>query len=127
MGAKLKKHCTCALFVPCLAHSLNHVIGETAGCVIEATDYFQFLQELYTFFASSTHLYTVLLTEMWSNILVRCNETSKSLQSDSLPLDVALKLVGCPDSVCEGSTRQVRDLRSYFETDLPVQDKGAPV
>ncbi|KAK5642682.1 hypothetical protein RI129_008849 [Pyrocoelia pectoralis] len=46
---------TSTLFVPCLAHSLNHVVGETAGCVMEATDYFQFLQKLYAFFASSTH------------------------------------------------------------------------
>ncbi|KAK5641677.1 hypothetical protein RI129_010224 [Pyrocoelia pectoralis] len=123
---------------------------------MEITDYFQFPQKLYTFFASSTHrwnvlkesigpgivvkrlsdtkwsaranavsalqksslrtadgqqelpetrnearailkkmqmLDTVFLTEMWSNILVRCNETSKSLHSDSFPLDLALKLV----------------------------------
>ncbi|KAK5639187.1 hypothetical protein RI129_011679 [Pyrocoelia pectoralis] len=41
-----KEHsvCTCILFVPCLAHSFNHVVGETAECVMEATDYFQFLQ-----------------------------------------------------------------------------------
>ncbi|KAK4887806.1 hypothetical protein RN001_004077 [Aquatica leii] len=36
---------------------------------------------------------TVLLTVIWSKILFKCNETSKSLQSDSIPLDVALNLV----------------------------------
>ncbi|KAK5639629.1 hypothetical protein RI129_012121 [Pyrocoelia pectoralis] len=122
---------TCALFVTCLVHNLNLVVGQAAGCVMEATDYFQFLQKLYTFFASSTDCWNVLkesldpgiavkrfsdtrwsaradtvsalqkknanalLTEMWSNILFRCNETS-NLQSDSLSLDVALKLVDSP-------------------------------
>ncbi|KAK5647065.1 hypothetical protein RI129_005529 [Pyrocoelia pectoralis] len=54
LQAKLKEHCTCTLFVPCLAHSLNHVVGETAGCVMEATYCFLFLKKLYTFFASFT-------------------------------------------------------------------------
>ncbi|KAK5638072.1 hypothetical protein RI129_012367 [Pyrocoelia pectoralis] len=43
LQAKLKEHCTCTLIVPCLADSLTHVIGETAWCIMEATDYFQFL------------------------------------------------------------------------------------
>nr|XP_023013761.1 zinc finger MYM-type protein 1-like [Leptinotarsa decemlineata] len=55
LQAKLKEHCTCALFVPFLAHSLNLVVGQAAGCVIEATSYFKLLQKLYSFFASSTH------------------------------------------------------------------------
>nr|XP_023012463.1 uncharacterized protein LOC111502580 [Leptinotarsa decemlineata] len=178
LQAKLEEHCTCALFVLCLAHSLNLVVGQAAGCIIEATSYFQLLQKLYSFFASSTHrwnvlkkslgegtvvkrlsdtrcsartdavsalhkcypaiidalrtmdderetletrngargilailetLDSVLLTEMWSNILVRCNETSKSLQSESLPLDVALKLV-------ESLLAFVEDQQDMFET-----------
>ncbi|KAK4874620.1 hypothetical protein RN001_013980 [Aquatica leii] len=45
---------------------------------------------------------------MWSNILVRCNETSKSLQSVSLPLDLALKLA-------DFLTAFVKDQRDKFE------------
>lgn len=51
---------------------------------------------------------TGLLTEMWSNILARNNETSKSLQSDNLLLHVAFKLV---DSL----TSFVKDQRDMFE------------
>ncbi|KAK5638800.1 hypothetical protein RI129_013095 [Pyrocoelia pectoralis] len=43
LQAKLKEHCICVLFVPCLAHSLNHAVEETAGCLSGVTDYFQFL------------------------------------------------------------------------------------
>ncbi|XP_074029260.1 uncharacterized protein [Leptinotarsa decemlineata] len=46
---------------------------------------------------------------MWSNILVRCNETSKSLQSESFSLDVALKLV-------EFLLAFVEEKRDMFET-----------
>ncbi|KAK5639718.1 hypothetical protein RI129_010529 [Pyrocoelia pectoralis] len=129
---------------------------------MEATDYFQFLQKLYTSFASSTHrwnvlkkslgpgivvkrlsdtrwsaradavsalqksypstikalrtmndrgtklgafaLNTVLLIEMWSNILVRCNETSSSRCGSQ---------VGeLPDYVCEGSRTTTNTIRS---------------
>nr|XP_023014929.1 zinc finger MYM-type protein 1-like [Leptinotarsa decemlineata] len=45
LQAKLKEHCACALLVPCLAHSQNLVIGQAAGCVIEATSNFQLLQK----------------------------------------------------------------------------------
>ncbi|KAK4879265.1 hypothetical protein RN001_007411 [Aquatica leii] len=45
---------------------------------------------------------------MWSKILFRCNETSKSLQSDSIPLDVAFKLV-------HSLTDFVKDERGQFD------------
>jgi len=44
-----------ALYVPCVAHSLN-LVGSCAACsCLAATSYFAFLQSLYTFFSASTY------------------------------------------------------------------------
>lgn len=43
-----------ALYVACSNHSLNLVGSSAAGCCLQATKYFMFLQQLYVFFSDST-------------------------------------------------------------------------
>lgn len=49
-----------AFFVPCGAHSLNLVVNDAALCSKEAVSFFGIIQELYNFFAASTHRWEVL-------------------------------------------------------------------
>ena len=42
-------------FVPCTAHSLNHVGVAAAGSCLEAASYFGFMQLLYNFLSASTY------------------------------------------------------------------------
>ena len=58
--AKIKEVCRYAQFVPCFGHSLNLIGNEAANCSPKAAAFFEFLQSLYNFFASSTHRWTVL-------------------------------------------------------------------
>ncbi|KAK4872025.1 hypothetical protein RN001_016149 [Aquatica leii] len=68
LQAKLKEHCTYALFVSCLVHSLN-----------------LFLQKLYTFFASSTHRWNVLKECLGPGIVVkRLSDTRWSARADAV-------------------------------------------
>jgi len=49
-----------AAWVPCAAHSLNLVVQFAASCCLWAITYFDFLEELYVFFTSSTNRYDIL-------------------------------------------------------------------
>ena len=58
--AKVKEVCRFAQFVPCFGHSLNLIGNEAASCIPKATAFFEFLQNLYAFFAASTHRWNIL-------------------------------------------------------------------
>lgn len=49
-----------ALWVPCAGHSLNLVVQAAAGCCLSAVSFFDFLEELFVFFTSSTSRYKTL-------------------------------------------------------------------
>ena len=71
MQAIIRQHCVLVDYVPCVAHSLNLVGQSAASCCHLAVCYFDFLQQLYSFFAASTHRWKVLI-----NLL-----SSKSIQT----------------------------------------------
>ena len=71
-------------WVPCFAHSLNLVGHCVADCVPGATSFFQFVQNLYTFFSPSTHRWDILLNELRGNgfpVLKRLCDTRWSAHS----------------------------------------------
>ncbi|KAB0803518.1 hypothetical protein PPYR_00488 [Photinus pyralis] len=49
-----------AAFIPCTAHSLNLVVNDSAKVTLEVVEFFNFVQELYTFFSSSTYRWDIL-------------------------------------------------------------------
>lgn len=79
-----------ATWVPCAAHSLNLVGKAAAECCYFAISFFNFLEEIYVFFTSSTHRYNVLTenlksNEKKSNVLVpkRISTTRWSCRTDA--------------------------------------------
>uniref|UniRef100_A0ABD2WW43 DUF4371 domain-containing protein n=1 Tax=Trichogramma kaykai TaxID=54128 RepID=A0ABD2WW43_9HYME len=60
LQARLKQVNKYANYMPCAAHSLNLVGEKAAECVSEATAYFYFVQNIYTFFSASPHRWNKL-------------------------------------------------------------------
>lgn len=56
---ELNKH---AIFIPCAGHSLNLVGRAAVDCCLDAVNFFAVVQELYTFFSSSTKRWSVMLS-----------------------------------------------------------------
>jgi hypothetical protein len=61
LQARIIHHSDKAIFVPCAAHSLNLVGKYAAECCSGALYYFDFIQNLYVFFSSSTRRWDILL------------------------------------------------------------------
>lgn len=61
LQAKIKEKNKNALYVPCAAHSLNLVLQNAANCCLEATDFFNIVEEIYVFFSSSTNRWQLLV------------------------------------------------------------------
>jgi hypothetical protein len=49
-----------AYFVPCASHSLNLVVNDAAKVTFEAVNFFNIVQELYTFFSASPYRWDIL-------------------------------------------------------------------
>jgi hypothetical protein len=49
-----------AIYIPCMAHSLNLVGQSAVGCCSEAVYFLSFVDKLYTFFSASTHRWNLL-------------------------------------------------------------------
>ncbi|KAL4104368.1 hypothetical protein QTP88_019669 [Uroleucon formosanum] len=60
LQARIKEACPHAVYIPCAAHSLN-LVGEcAANCCINANDFINFLQNIYSFFSASTYRWDML-------------------------------------------------------------------
>jgi hypothetical protein len=55
LQARLKEQNKYALYVPCAGHSINLVGVQAVDCNLNITIYFDFVQNLYNLFLSSTH------------------------------------------------------------------------
>ena len=62
--ARIKNLNPLAHFVPCSAHSLNLVGSCAAECCVNAISFFRFVQNLYNFFAVSTHWWKLLTNSL---------------------------------------------------------------
>ena len=60
MQAIILEKCQFAAFIPCAAHSLNLVGKCAAECCPGAVSFFDFMNQLYTYFSASTHRWRVL-------------------------------------------------------------------
>lgn len=60
LQARIKEINMYAEYIPCLAHSLNLVAKCAAECCTEASSFFNFVDNLYTFFSASTHRWGLL-------------------------------------------------------------------
>ncbi|XP_069840991.1 zinc finger MYM-type protein 1-like [Dendropsophus ebraccatus] len=49
-----------AFFVPCSSHSLNLVVSDAASTCIDAVEFFNAIQNIYTFFSASTQRWNIL-------------------------------------------------------------------
>lgn len=49
-----------AVWVPCVGHSLNLVVKDSAESCLSAVSFFDFLEEIYVYFTASTNRYEVL-------------------------------------------------------------------
>nr|XP_054594826.1 zinc finger MYM-type protein 1-like isoform X2 [Nothobranchius furzeri]XP_054594921.1 zinc finger MYM-type protein 1-like isoform X2 [Nothobranchius furzeri]XP_054595126.1 zinc finger MYM-type protein 1-like isoform X2 [Nothobranchius furzeri] len=62
-----------ALFMPCVAHTLNLVVSDAANDSVDAMSYFGILQKIYNLFSASTQRWTILKShvnltlKMWSD------------------------------------------------------------
>ncbi len=86
MQAIIRQHCNLAVYVPCVAHSLNLVGQSSASSCQQAAGFFSFLQRLYSFFAASPHRWKVLTNQLSSKSLPtvkRMSDTRWSARADA--------------------------------------------
>lgn len=72
-----------AIYIPCTNHSLNLVINFACESCLQATHYFSLVQEIYKFFSSSTHRWSVL-SEKCKFSLKRLSDTRWSARYDAV-------------------------------------------
>lgn len=83
--ARIKDKCEFATFVPCAGHSLNLVGVYAAGCVLEATKFFDIIQKLYNFFSGSTYRQNKLTEHLDSKKVVKSlSQTRWSARADAV-------------------------------------------
>lgn len=83
--ARIKDKCEFATFVPCAGHSLNLVGVHAAGCVLEATKFFDIIQKLYNFFSGSTYRWNKLTEHLGSKKVVKSlSQTRWSARADAV-------------------------------------------
>ena len=64
MQARIRQLNELAEYIPCAAHSLNLVGQFAAGCCQEAVIFFDFVQNIYTFFSASTYRWGLLTSAL---------------------------------------------------------------
>jgi hypothetical protein len=85
LQAKLKEQNPLIVYVPCAGHSLNLVGNLAAACCEKSTSFFGFVQRIYSFFAVSTHRWTVLTTALGPRLVVkRLIDTRWSARRDAV-------------------------------------------
>ena len=83
MQAIIRQHCNLAVYVPCVAHSLNLVGQSSASSCQQAAGFFSFLQRLYSFFAASSHHWKVLTDQLSSKSLPTVKRMSARRRHES--------------------------------------------
>ncbi|KAL4127199.1 hypothetical protein QTP88_011396 [Uroleucon formosanum] len=85
LQARIVKHNSLAMYVPCSAHSLNLVGSCAAECVPEASEFFNTIQTIFTFFAASTNRWNIFTSSLKNGqtVLKRANGTRWSSKHDA--------------------------------------------
>lgn len=128
MQAHIRSANKFAVYVPCSAHSLNLVANFAVESCQGAILYFNFIQNLYSFFAASTHRWSILknaLTEAGGNLPVvkRLSDTrwsaradaTKALHQSFLPIQKALEELSDDVEQKADCRQQARGLASTMD------------
>lgn len=100
-----------AIFVPCLAHTLNLVVNDAAKINNEIVSFFDVVQELYVFFSSSVARWRILKTHVPSLSLKPLSDTRWESRVNAIkPLISNLKNI-C-DSLAEIAHDDTKDIKS---------------
>jgi len=71
-------------YIPCFGHSLNLIGNDAANCVASATAFFDFLQNLYTFFGAFTYRWAILKSYISDKPVVKSlSQTRWSTRADA--------------------------------------------
>nr|XP_042894988.1 zinc finger MYM-type protein 1-like [Parasteatoda tepidariorum]XP_042895119.1 zinc finger MYM-type protein 1-like [Parasteatoda tepidariorum]XP_042899228.1 zinc finger MYM-type protein 1-like [Parasteatoda tepidariorum]XP_042901855.1 zinc finger MYM-type protein 1-like [Parasteatoda tepidariorum]XP_042906919.1 zinc finger MYM-type protein 1-like [Parasteatoda tepidariorum]XP_042909334.1 zinc finger MYM-type protein 1-like [Parasteatoda tepidariorum] len=85
LQTRIKEKCEFATFIPCAGHSLNLVGVHAAGCVPEASQFFEIVQKVYNFFSGSTHRWNMLTEHLGSKKVVKSlSQTRWSARADAV-------------------------------------------
>lgn len=88
LQARIKRLSPTAVYIPCASHSLNLSVNFSSESCLQASNYFSLVQEIYVFFSSSTHRWSILLNRCKIS-LKRLSDTRWSARADAV---AALKL-----------------------------------
>lgn len=83
LQAKIKEICLLAYWIPCAAHSLNLVGEEAAGSCKAARDFFALLNNIHTFFSTSTARWNFLKPYLTGPTLKRLSTTRWSARAEA--------------------------------------------
>ena len=73
-----------AVYIPCFGHSLNLVGTEVVNKVPQATAFFGFIQNLYTFLSASTHRWAIMKHHLGGNLVLKTlSQTRWSARADA--------------------------------------------
>lgn len=87
LQARIKEHSETAYYVPCAAHSLNLVGNCAAESCLASVDFFSFVNNLFTFFSSSTSRWKIVIDHLSrpnSKHLKRVSDTRWSARADAV-------------------------------------------
>jgi len=85
LQARIKELNPLAEYVPCAGHSLNLIGVSAAQSCATAVDFFGFVQQLYNFFAASTHRWNILKSHLKKDLKVpkSLSQTRWSARADA--------------------------------------------
>jgi hypothetical protein len=86
LQARLKEQNKYDFYVTCKGHSINLAGVQAVGCNLNVTIYFDFIQNLYNFFSSSTHRREILVSHLGLHLKVvkHLTKTRWSAHADSV-------------------------------------------
>jgi hypothetical protein len=70
LQVRLKEQHRYALYVPCAGHYINLVSAQALDCNLHVSIYFDFVQNLYNLFSSSTHRWKILVSHLGPHLKV---------------------------------------------------------
>lgn len=117
-----------AFFIPCSAHSLNLVGVQAAQSTEEVCKYFDFVQNLYTFFSASTHRWAVLIRALATlgprqKVVKNLSDTRWSARADAVfalnngykPIKTALETLITAENESEETKTRATGLKKNME------------
>jgi hypothetical protein len=114
LQARIKELNELAIYAPCAGHSLNLVGVNAVSHNGQVTNFFNFIQKLYTFFVQSTHRWNVLVSSLGPEhcVLKRLSDTRWSAYVDAIKaLYGGYELIKSALNIIEEDASQSREAR----------------